>query len=112
MTKEHVSYAVEDAFRYSQLVLATTTYTSTIFPPMNFFIEHLIERNFQKRNVAFIENGSWAPQAKKIMAQKLEKSKLCFTKQSVMIKSALCDRSIKEIEILADELSKYKGIKN
>ena len=112
LTKEHVSYAVADAFRYSQLVLATTTYTSTIFPPMNFFIEHLIERNFQKRNVAFIENGSWAPQAKKIMAQKLEKSKLCFTKQSVMIKSALCDRSIKEIEILADELSKYKGIKN
>ena len=112
LTKEHVSYAVADAFRYSQLVLATTTYTATIFPSMNFFIEHLIERNFQKRNVAFIENGSWAPQAKKIMAQKLEKSKLCFAKQSVMIKSALCDRSIKEIEILADELSKYKGIKN
>ena len=112
LTKEHVSYAVADAFRYSQLVLATTTYTATIFPSMNFFIEHLIERNFQKRNVAFIENGSWAPLAKKIMQQKLEKCKLNFAKQSVMIKSALCDRSIKEIEILADELSKYKGIKN
>jgi flavorubredoxin len=71
LTKEHVSYAVADAFRYSQLVLATTTYTATIFPSMNFFIEHLIERNFQKRNVAFIENGSWAPCAKKNMAQKL-----------------------------------------
>ena len=112
LTKEHVSYAVADAFRYSQLVLATTTYTATIFPSMNFFIEHLIERNFQKRNVAFIENGSWAPLAKKIMQQKLEKCKLNFAKQSVLIKSALSDGNLKEIEILADELSKYKGIKN
>ena len=112
LTKEHVSYAVADAFRYSQLVLATTTYTATIFPPMNFFLEHLIERNFQKRNVAFIENGSWAPTAKKVMQGKLEKSKLTYAQQSVFIKSALCHRSIKEIEMLADELSKYKGIKN
>ena len=112
LTKEHVSYAVADAFRYSQLVLATTTYTATIFPAMNFFIEHLVERNFQKRNVAFIENGSWAPSAKKVMIQKLEKCKLNYAKQSVMIKSALCNRSIKEIENLAEELSKYKGIKN
>ena len=59
LTKEHVSYDVADAFRYSQLVLPTTIYTDTIFPAMSFFIEHLIERNFQKRNVAFIENGSW-----------------------------------------------------
>jgi len=111
LTKEHVSYAVADAFRYSQLVLATTTYTATIFPVMNFFIEHLVERNFQKRNVAFIENGSWAPSAKKVMVQKLEKSKLTYAKQSVLIKSALCERSTKEIESLADELSKYKGKK-
>ena len=112
LTKENVSYAVADAFRYSQLVLATTTYTATIFPAMSFFIENLIERNFQKRNVAFIENGSWAPSAKKVMTQKLEKAKLNYAKQSVLIKSALCERSIKEIENLADELSKYKGIKN
>ena len=112
LTKEHVSYAVADAFRYSQLVLATTTYTATIFPPMNFFIEHLVERNFQKRNVAFIDNGSWAPSAKKIMTAKLEKCKLNYAKQSVMLKSALCSRSVKEIENLAEELSKYKGIKN
>ena len=112
LTKEHVSYAVADAFRYSQLVLATTTYTATIFPAMNFFIEHLLERNFQKRNVAFIENGSWAPSAKKVMIQKLEKCKLNYAKQSVMIKSALCNRSIKEIENLTEELSKYKGITN
>jgi flavorubredoxin len=112
LTKEHVSYAVADAFRYSQLVLATTTYTATIFPPMNFFIEHLVERNFQKRNVAFIDNGSWAPSAKKIMTAKLEKCKLNYAKQSVMLKSALCSRSVKEIENLAEELSKYKVIKN
>ena len=112
LTKEHVSYAVADAFRYSQLVLATTTYTATIFPPMNFFIEHLVERNFQKRNVAFIDNGSWAPSAKKIMTAKLEQCKLNYAKQSVMLKSALCSRSVKEIENLAEELSKYKGIKN
>ena len=112
LTKEHVSYAVADAFRYSQLVLATTTYTATIFPAMSFFIEHLVERNFQNRNVAFIENGSWAPLAKKVMVQKLEKSRLSYAKQSVTIKSALCPRSIKEIEMLADELSKYKSKKN
>ena len=112
MTKENVSYVVADAFRYSQLVLATTTYTATIFPTMSFFLDNLIERNFQKRNVAFIENGSWAPLAKKVMTQKLEKSKLNYAKQSVLIKSALCERSIKEIENLADELSKYKSIKN
>ena len=78
---------------------------------MSFFIEHLIERNFQKRNVAFIENGSWAPLAKKIMKQKLEKSDLSYAKTSVTIKSALCPKSTKEIETLAGELSKYKGIK-
>ena len=112
LTKEHVSYAVADAFRYSQLVLATTTYTANIFPQMNFFLDHLIQRNFQKRNVAFIENGSWAPLAKKTMEEKLEKCNLNYAKQSVLIKSTLCHRSIKEIEMLADELSKYKGIKN
>ena len=112
LTKEHVSYAVADAFRYSQLVLATTTYTANIFLQMNFFLDHLIQRNFQKRNVAFIENGSWAPLAKKTMEEKLEKCNLNYAKQSVLIKSTLCHRSIKEIEMLADELSKYKGIKN
>ena len=112
LTKEHVSYAVADAFKYSQLVLATTTYTATIFPSMNFFLDNLIERNFHKRNVDFIENGSWAPLAKKVMTQKLEKIKLTYAKQSVLIKSALCERSIKEIENLADELSKYKSVKN
>ena len=112
LTKEHVSYAVSDAFRYSQIVLATTTYSANIFPAMSFFIDHLVERNFQKRNVAFIENGSWAVTAKKIMKKKLEGCEdLTYAKQTVTLKSALCDRSVKEIETLADELSKFKGIK-
>ena len=111
ITKEHVSYAVADAFRYSQLVLATTTYTAHIFPIMNFFIDHLQQRNFQKRNVAFIENGSWAVTATKIMKEKFEKCNLTFANQSVSIKSALCDKNIKEIEDLATELAGYKGFK-
>ena len=111
LTKEHVSYAVSDAFRYSQLVLATTTYTATIFPAMSFFIEHLVERNFQNRNVAFIENGSWAVTAKKVMMEKLEECDLTYAKQSVTIKSALCERSKKEIDLLANELVGYKRIK-
>ena len=111
LTKEHVSYAVADAFKYSQLVLATTSYTATIFPAMNFFIEHLVGRNFQNRNVAFIENGSWAVTAKKVMVEKLKECDLTYAKQSVTIKSALCPRSMKEIENLANELVGYKRIK-
>jgi len=111
LTKEHVSYAVADAFKYSQLVLATTSYTATIFPAMNFFIEHLVGRNFQNRNVAFIENGSWAVTAKKVMVEKLKECDLTYAKQSVTIKRALCPRSIKEIESLANELVGYRRIK-
>jgi flavorubredoxin len=111
LTKEHVSYAVADAFKYSQLVLATTSYTATIFPAMNFFIEHLVGRNFQNRNVAFIENGSWAVTAKKVMVEKLKECDLTYAKQSVTIKSALCPRSIKEIESLANELAGNRRIK-
>jgi flavorubredoxin len=111
LTREHVSYAVSDAFRYSQLVLATTTYTSTIFPAMSFFIEHLVERNFQNRNVAFIENGSWAVTAMKVMKQKLGECNLKFAKQSVSIKSAFNQKNMKELDALVDELVKYKRIK-
>jgi flavorubredoxin len=111
LTREHVSYAVADAFKYSQLVLATTTYTATIFPAMSFFIEHLVERNFQNRNVAFIENGSWAVTAMKIMKKKLEDCNLKFAKQCVSIKSAFNQKNMKEIDALADELAKYKRIK-
>ena len=97
--------AVEDAFRYSKLVLATTTYNADIFPFMKEFIHHLTERNFQKRTVAFIENGSWAPMATKVMKGMLEKSKnLTYTEATVKILSALNDESRAQLEALAAEL--------
>jgi flavorubredoxin/flavin reductase (DIM6/NTAB) family NADH-FMN oxidoreductase RutF len=96
---------VEDAFRYSKLVLATTTYNAGIFPFMREFIEHLTERNFQNRMVALIENGTWAPMAAKTMRQMLEGSKnLTFADTTVHIKSALNDESNAQLEALADEL--------
>ena len=99
--------AVEDAFRYSKLVLATTTYNSEIFPFMREFINHLTERNFSNRTVAFIENGSWAPMATKVMKTMLEKSKnLTYTENNVKIISALNAQSLEQLENLAAELSK------
>ncbi|MGN0504113.1 MAG: flavin reductase [Ruminococcus sp.] len=99
--------AVEDAFRYSKLVLATTTYNSEIFPFMREFINHLTERNFSNRTVAFIENGSWAPMAAKVMKSMLEKSKnLTYTENNVKIISALNTQSSEQLENLAAELSK------
>ncbi len=97
--------AVEDAFRYSKLVLATTTYNAEIFPFMHEFITHLTERNFQNRTVAFIENGSWAPLAAKVMKGMFEKSKnLQFAENTVTILSALNEESTDKLNALADEL--------
>ena len=97
--------AVEDAFRYGKLVLATTTYNAEIFPFMHQFITHLTERNFQNRTVAFIENGSWAPLAVKVMKGMFEKSKnLKFCENTVRILSALNEESSAQLEALADEL--------
>lgn len=97
--------AVEDAFRYSKMVLATTTYNGEIFPFMREFINHLTERNYSNRTVAFIENGSWAPLATKVMKEMLEKSKnLEYTEAGVRILSAVNDENIKELDALADEL--------
>ncbi len=99
--------AVEDAFRYSKLVLATTTYNAEIFPFMREFINHLTERNFSNRTVAFIENGSWAPLAAKVMKGMLEKSKnLTFADTTVKILSALNEESSAQLDSLADELCK------
>ena len=99
--------AVEDAFRYSHLVLATTTYNADVFPFMKEFINHLTERGYQNRTVAFIENGSWAPMATKVMKAMLEKSKnLTYTEAGVKINSAVSDANIAEIKALADELTK------
>ena len=97
--------AVEDAFRYSKLVLATTTYNAEIFPFMREFIHHLTERNYSNRTVGFIENGSWAPLAAKIMKGMLENSKnLTFADNTVRILSALNDESKAQLDALADEL--------
>ena len=97
--------AVEDAFRYDKLVLATTTYNADIFPFMREFIDHLTERNYQNRKVALIENGSWAPLAAKVMKEELSKCKnLEFAKNNVKILSALDENSRKEIDLLAQEL--------
>ena len=97
--------AVEDAFRYSKLVLATTTYNAEIFPFMREFIHHLTERNFSNRTVGLIENGSWAPLAAKVMRGMFEKSKnLAFTDTTVKILSALNEESTAQLDALADEL--------
>ena len=97
--------AVEDAFRYSKLVLATTTYNSEIFPFMREFIHHLTERNYSNRTVAFMENGSWAPMAAKVMKQMFEKSKnLKYCDTTVTINSSLNEVSRNQIDSLVEEL--------
>lgn len=99
--------AVADAFRYSKLVLATTTYNATIFPHMQSFIDHLTARNYQSRTVGMIENGAWAPMAAKVMKKMLETSKnLTYTDTTVTVKCALNDASCAQIDALADELCK------
>lgn len=99
--------AVADAFRYSKLVLATTTYNATIFPYMQSFIDHLTARNYQGRTVGMIENGAWAPMAAKVMKKMLETSKnLTYTDTTVTVKCALNDASRAQIDALADELCK------
>lgn len=98
---------VADAFRYSKLVLATTTYNATIFPHMQSFIDHLTARNYQGRTIGMIENGAWAPMAAKVMKKMLETSKnLTYTDTTVTVKCALNDASRAQIDALADELCK------
>lgn len=105
LARVDMACAVEDAFRYGKLVLATTTYNGDIFPFMKEFIHHLTERGFRNRTVAFIENGSWAPQAARIMKTMLEGCKdICYTDTSVKIMSALNDDSRAQIDALAKEL--------
>ena len=102
-----MSAAVADAFRYSKIVLATTTYNADIFPFMREFIDHLTQRNFQNHTVALIENGSWAPLAAKVMKDMLANSKnITYTDNSVKILSALNEDSSKQLNALAEELCK------
>ncbi|MBR4581144.1 MAG: flavin reductase [Lachnospiraceae bacterium] len=96
--------AVEDAFRYGKIILATTTYNAEIFPFMREFINHLTERNFCNHKVGLIENGTWAPMAAKVMTGMLEKCKnLTFAENTVHIKSALNEESTAQLEALAEE---------
>lgn len=105
LARGDMSEAVEDAFRYGKLVLATTTYNAEIFPFMRDFIAHLVERNFQNRVIGIIENGSWAPMAAKVIKAAFEKSKnITFTDTTVTIKSALNAESTAQVEALAQEL--------
>lgn len=106
LARDDMAEAVEDAFRYGKLVLATTTYNGSIFPYMRTFIDHLTERSYQNRTVAFLENGSWAPVAAKTMAKMLESSKnITFAQNTVTVTSALSEKSIAQIEALAQELA-------
>ena len=105
LARVDMAEAVEDAFRYGKIVLATTTYNAGIFPWMREFIDHLTERNFSNKTVAFIENGTWAPMAHKVMKGMLEGCKnLVFTEPVVTIKSAMNDANKEQIEALSDEL--------
>ena len=105
LARTDMAEAVEDAFRYSKLVLATVTYNGGIFPFMRDFIQHLTDRSYQNRTVAFIENGTWAPTAVKGMKALLENSKkLTYAETDVRILSALNEDSRGQIEALADEL--------
>ena len=97
--------AVEDAFRYGKLVLATTTYNADIFPFMRQFIDHLTERNYQNRTLGFIENGTWAPAAAKIMKAMFEKSRnINYIDTTVTLRSAMTEENAEAIERMAEEL--------
>lgn len=107
LARDDMAEAVENAFRYSKLVLATTTYNTGIFPFMQTFIDELKERNFQNRTVAIIENGSWAPMAKKKIQGMLEGSKdISYAENCITIKGAMNDANLTQLQALAEELAK------
>jgi flavorubredoxin len=106
LARDDIAEAVEDAFRYDTVVFATTTFNNDIFPFMKEFINSLTERNYQNKRLAFIENGSWAPQAAKVMKSMLEGCKnMTYAEHDVKIVSALSDESRAQIDALADELA-------
>ena len=106
LARDDIAEAVEDAFRYDTVVFATTTFNNGIFPFMREFIDSLVERNYQNKRLAFIENGSWAPQAAKIMKGMLEGCKnMTYCENGVKIMSALNDDSRAQVEALAEELA-------
>ena len=106
LARDDRSVCVADAFRYSKLVIAGITYNASLFPPVREFIENLTERNYQKRLVGFIENGTWAPVAARLMQERFGKSNLTFAENVVKIRSALNDESRAQVKALASELAK------
>ena len=105
LTRDDIHEAVEDAFRYSHLVLAAASYDAGVFPPMEDFLNRLKAKNYQKRTVGIIENGSWAPTAARSMKTMLEGAKaLTFAEPVVTIKSALKAENIPQLDSLANEL--------
>lgn len=107
LARTEMSKAVEDAFRYGKLVLASTTYNADIFPFMRTFIEHLTERGYHKRTIGLIENGSWAPMAAKVMSGMFEKSKnITWLNTTVKIMSSLSEENLQQLEAMAEELSR------
>ena len=107
LAREDMAEAVEDAFKYGKIVLATTTYNGSYFPFMKTFVEHLIERNYQNRFIGLMENGSWAPVAAKLIKADFEKSKnITFAENEVKILSAVKEENLAQIDALADELIK------
>ena len=107
LAREDMAEAIEDAFRYDRLVLATTTYNADMFPFMKTFLEELKERGYKNRKIAMIENGSWAPTAAKFMKAMLEGSKdITLVEPIVTVKGALNDESRARVEALAKELAK------
>ena len=113
LAREDMAEAVEDAFRYGKLVIASTTYNADVFPFMRTFLEHLVERGYKKRTIGVIENGSWAPMAAKVMKGILEPCKdLKFTNASVKIMSAMNEENKQQIESLANELCEEYEARN
>mgnify|MGYP000334960074 CR=1 FL=1 len=107
LARDDMAKAVEDAFRYGKLVLASVTYNADIFPFMKTYIDHLTERNYQNRTIGLIENGSWAPNAAKVMKAEFEKSKnITWLDTTVKIMSSLSDENIEELDKMAEELCK------
>ena len=107
LARDDMAEAVEDAFRYGKLVLATITYNADIFPFMKTYIDHLTERSYQNRTIGLIENGSWAPNAAKVMQAKFEKSKnITWLDNTVKIMSSLSDENIEVLDKMAEELCK------
>ena len=113
LAREDMAECVEDAFKYSKIVLATTTYNAGIFPFMETFIAHLLERNYQNKKIAIIENGTWAPMAAKVIKDKLANAKnITFVEPVVRILSSMDDANKEQIQNLADALSSdYKAMK-